>query len=160
GRWWWAWRGGISSLRNVALDRIVPRGAALRATRRRSLCELRRPSSLAEARRAKAEAKQSRFTCSIARGGDCSTSPRLTRGPCCGRPVRRHKLQKTDTPTGRNRMRMAVSRILGTTLASLIMLPALAAAQDHTWRHGIIEAKSDAGFQVMAVRGGFAQKVG
>ena len=40
------------------------------------------------------------------------------------------------------------------------MLPAVAAAQDHVWRHGIIEAKSDAGFQVMAVRAGFAQKVG
>jgi NitT/TauT family transport system substrate-binding protein len=52
------------------------------------------------------------------------------------------------------------SRVLGVALASLAMLPALAAAQDHAWRHGIIEAKSDAGFQVMAVRAGFAQKVG
>jgi NitT/TauT family transport system substrate-binding protein len=57
-------------------------------------------------------------------------------------------------------MRMAVSRILGAAVVSLAMLPALAAAQDHTWRHGIIEAKSDAGFQVMPVRAGFAQKVG
>jgi NitT/TauT family transport system substrate-binding protein len=40
------------------------------------------------------------------------------------------------------------------------MLPALAAAQDRVWRHAIIEAKSDAGFQVMAVRAGFAQKLG
>jgi NitT/TauT family transport system substrate-binding protein len=52
------------------------------------------------------------------------------------------------------------SRVLGFTVAALALLPALAAAQEHTWRHGIIEAKSDAGFQVMAVRGGFAQKVG
>jgi NitT/TauT family transport system substrate-binding protein len=52
------------------------------------------------------------------------------------------------------------SRVLGIAAASLAMLPALAAAQDHVWRHGIIEAKSDAGFQVMAVRAGFAQKVG
>src|SRR5262249_4788742 len=51
------------------------------------------------------------------------------------------------------------SRVLSISLG-LIMVPALAAAQEHTWRHGIIEAKSDAGFQVMAVRGGFAQKVG
>jgi len=56
-------------------------------------------------------------------------------------------------------MRIA-SRVLATVFASLAMLPALAAAQDHTWRHGIIEAKSDAGFQVMAVRAGFAQKAG
>src|SRR5262245_35750835 len=56
-------------------------------------------------------------------------------------------------------MRMAVSRVLSISLG-LIMVPALAAAQEHTWRHGIIEAKSDAGFQVMAVRAGFAQKVG
>src|SRR5215471_4070448 len=57
-------------------------------------------------------------------------------------------------------MRIAVPRSLGIAVAGLVMLPALAAAQDHTWRHGIIEAKSDAGFQVMAVRAGFAQKVG
>ena len=55
---------------------------------------------------------------------------------------------------------MAVSRALAVAVASLAMLPALAAAQDHAWRHGIIEAKSDAGFQVMAVRAGFAQKIG
>jgi NitT/TauT family transport system substrate-binding protein len=52
------------------------------------------------------------------------------------------------------------SRVLAIAFASLAMVPALAAAQDHTWRHGIIEAKSDAGFQVMAVRAGFARKVG
>jgi len=52
------------------------------------------------------------------------------------------------------------ARALGLAFASVAMLPALAAAQEHVWRHAIIEAKSDAGFQVMAVRGGFAQKVG
>ena|SRR5215467_4725105 len=57
-------------------------------------------------------------------------------------------------------MRIAVPRGLGIAVAGLVMLPVLAVAQDHTWRHGIIEAKSDAGFQVMAVRAGFAQKVG
>ena len=51
------------------------------------------------------------------------------------------------------------SRVVAAALASLALL-APAAAQDHTWRHGIIEAKSDAGFQVMAVRGGFAHKQG
>jgi len=39
----------------------------------------------------------------------------------------------------------------------LLCGPALAQTP---WHHGIIEAKSDAGFQVMAVRGGFAQKLG
>jgi NitT/TauT family transport system substrate-binding protein len=33
-------------------------------------------------------------------------------------------------------------------------------AQDQPWRHGIIEPKGDAGFQVMAVRAGFAGKQG
>jgi ABC-type nitrate/sulfonate/bicarbonate transport system substrate-binding protein len=33
-------------------------------------------------------------------------------------------------------------------------------AQGPSWRHGIIEPKSDAGFQVMAVRGGYAAKLG
>jgi len=40
---------------------------------------------------------------------------------------------------------------------SLLSSPALAQT---SWHHGIIEAKSDAGFQVMAVRGGFAPKLG
>jgi NitT/TauT family transport system substrate-binding protein len=57
-------------------------------------------------------------------------------------------------------MHVAVSRVVAIAFASLAMLPARAAAQDHVWRHGIIEAKSDAGFQVMAVRAGFAPKVG
>ena len=52
------------------------------------------------------------------------------------------------------------SRVVATALASLALLAAPASAQDHAWRHGIIEAKSDAGFQVMAVRAGFAQKQG
>jgi NitT/TauT family transport system substrate-binding protein len=57
-------------------------------------------------------------------------------------------------------MATVVSRVAGIAFAGVAMLPALASAQDHVWRHGIIEAKSDAGFQVMAVRAGFAQKVG
>src|SRR6476646_12132675 len=54
-------------------------------------------------------------------------------------------------------------RVLVWGLAAFALLsgnPGTAAAQDRQWRHGIIEAKSDAGFQVMAVRAGFAQKVG
>src|SRR5260370_33076840 len=35
-----------------------------------------------------------------------------------------------------------------------------AMAQEKSWRHAIIEPKGDAGFQVMAVRGGFAAKQG
>ncbi len=40
---------------------------------------------------------------------------------------------------------------------SLLASPAVAQTP---WRHGVIQAKSDAGFQVMAVRAGFAQKLG
>jgi NitT/TauT family transport system substrate-binding protein len=50
-------------------------------------------------------------------------------------------------------------RLLATSIAALALMSGTAAAQDRLWRHGIIEAKSDAGFQVMAVRAGFAQKV-
>src|SRR5438876_11802826 len=53
-------------------------------------------------------------------------------------------------------------RMAGTIVAALALLQgaAPAAAQTQTWRHAIIEAKSDAGFQVMAVRGGYAGKLG
>src|SRR5258708_34672347 len=54
-------------------------------------------------------------------------------------------------------------RVLGHAMAAVALLsgnPGTGAAQDRLWRHGIIEAKSDAGFQVMAGRGGFAQKLG
>lgn len=47
---------------------------------------------------------------------------------------------------------------LGICAVVLMSVPGL--AQEKVWRHGIIEAKSDAGFQVMAVRAGFAQKAG
>jgi NitT/TauT family transport system substrate-binding protein len=50
-------------------------------------------------------------------------------------------------------------RVSAAALAALAALIMPAAAQT-AWRHGIIEAKSDAGFQVMAMRGGFAQKLG
>ena len=45
-------------------------------------------------------------------------------------------------------------------IAGLLSAAACAHAQGQPWRHGIIEPKSDAGFQVMAVRGGFAAKQG
>jgi NitT/TauT family transport system substrate-binding protein len=46
-------------------------------------------------------------------------------------------------------------------LAVIAPLSASAAmAQEKSWRHAIIEPKGDAGFQVMAVRGGFAAKQG
>src|SRR5258707_13509884 len=44
--------------------------------------------------------------------------------------------------------------------AGLASAAACAHAQGQPWRHGVIEPKSDAGFQVMAVRGGFAAKQG
>src|SRR5712691_9434474 len=45
-------------------------------------------------------------------------------------------------------------------IAGLASAAACAHAQGQPWRHGVIEPKSDAGFQVMAVRGGFAAKQG
>jgi NitT/TauT family transport system substrate-binding protein len=45
-------------------------------------------------------------------------------------------------------------------IAGLATAAACAHAQGQPWRHGVIEPKSDAGFQVMAIRGGFAAKQG
>jgi len=45
-------------------------------------------------------------------------------------------------------------------IAGLASAAACAHAQGQSWRHGVIEPKSDAGFQVMAVRSGFAAKQG
>jgi len=45
-------------------------------------------------------------------------------------------------------------------MAGLIAAAGSAQAQGQPWRHAIIEPKSDAGFQVMAVRGGYAGKQG
>lgn len=51
-------------------------------------------------------------------------------------------------------------RVSAAAVAALAALAFPATTQTASWRHGIIEAKSDAGFQVMAMRGGFAQKLG
>src|ERR1700730_274636 len=56
-------------------------------------------------------------------------------------------------------------RICCAAIATVTLVGASAAcAQDQTplrpWRHAIIEPKGDAGFQVMAVRAGFAAKQG
>src|SRR5262245_47093042 len=45
-------------------------------------------------------------------------------------------------------------------IAGFLCAGACAHAQGQPWRHGVIEPKSDAGFQGMAVRGGFAAKQG
>jgi len=56
--------------------------------------------------------------------------------------------------------------LMRTPLKSLVLLFALvcivpsAAAQEKVWKHGILEAKSDAGFIAMVDRGGFAAKRG
>src|ERR1700758_4140181 len=47
---------------------------------------------------------------------------------------------------------------LGVCLAALLSAPA--SAQEKVWRHGIIEAKSDAGIFFMASKRDFAQKLG
>ena len=49
----------------------------------------------------------------------------------------------------------------GLLAAALLALCTTAAAQQlKTWRHGVLEAKSDAGFVFMASKGGFAEKQG
>src|SRR5262245_21110835 len=45
-------------------------------------------------------------------------------------------------------------------MAVFLCAAACAHGQGQRWRHGIIDPKGDAGFQVMAVRGGFAAKQG
>src|SRR4051795_1141930 len=44
--------------------------------------------------------------------------------------------------------------------AFLALCTTAAAQQLKTWRHGVLEAKSDAGFVFMASKGGFAEKQG
>jgi NitT/TauT family transport system substrate-binding protein len=52
-------------------------------------------------------------------------------------------------------------RVGGLLSAALLALCTTAAAQQlKTWRHGVLEAKSDAGFVFMASKGGFAEKQG
>src|SRR3977135_1432626 len=49
----------------------------------------------------------------------------------------------------------------GVLLAAALALSAPSAAQDlKPWRHGVLEAKSDAGFVFMASKGGFTEKQG
>jgi len=50
--------------------------------------------------------------------------------------------------------------LLATLLAASLALPAAKAGELPKWRHGVVEAKSDAGFVFMAAKGGFAEKQG
>jgi NitT/TauT family transport system substrate-binding protein len=50
--------------------------------------------------------------------------------------------------------------LLATLLMTALVAPASSAEELKTWRHGVVEAKSDAGFVFMASRGGFAEKQG
>lgn len=49
--------------------------------------------------------------------------------------------------------------MIAATLAGAALLPGAAHAQ-RVWKHGMVEAKSDAGFVFMAAKGGFAEKQG
>lgn len=61
-------------------------------------------------------------------------------------------------------MRTIVARVIGSCFVPAVLfalgIAPLSAQQLKTWRHGIIEAKSDAGFVLMASRRGFAEKQG
>ena len=58
------------------------------------------------------------------------------------------------------RVPIASIAVIAGLMVALLGAAAPCAAQEQPWRHGIIEPKSDAGFQVMAVRAGFAAKQG
>src|SRR5215472_2441696 len=56
-----------------------------------------------------------------------------------------------------------LARLAGGAVAGLLLMAAGAVAQAQTgkiWRHGIIAPKSDAGFLLMAAKGGFAEREG
>jgi len=55
---------------------------------------------------------------------------------------------------------MFKTRMLSAAVAALIFGSAAAQAQEKIWKHGILEAKSDAGFIAMVDKGGFAAKRG
>src|SRR5206468_10744513 len=77
--------------------------------------------------------------------------------------IRRSMLEKRRIETSGGRIstvRLPIFHALAVVIAVLLSAAAPARAQQQPWRHGIIEPKSDAGFQVMAVRGGFAAKEG
>jgi NitT/TauT family transport system substrate-binding protein len=57
-------------------------------------------------------------------------------------------------------VRLPIFHACTAVIAALLSAATPGRAQQQPWRHGIIEPKSDAGFQVMAVRGGFAAKEG
>src|ERR1700738_5639984 len=74
----------------------------------------------------------------------------------------RHKNRKD--PSGGPMILAIAARLAGGIAAGLLMaaaVPVPAGAQGaKPWRHGIIAPKSDAGFLVMAARGGFAEREG
>jgi NitT/TauT family transport system substrate-binding protein len=71
------------------------------------------------------------------------------------------KKRRIETPGGRiSTVRLPIFHACVAVIAALLSAATPGSAQQQPWRHGIIEPKSDAGFQVMAVRGGFAAKEG
>lgn len=57
-------------------------------------------------------------------------------------------------------MRLPIVQASAAVIAGLLSAGLPGHAQEQVWRHGIIDPKSDAGFQVMAVRAGFTAKQG
>jgi NitT/TauT family transport system substrate-binding protein len=55
---------------------------------------------------------------------------------------------------------LLVAALVATALTMTLMAPASKADDLKVWRHGVVEAKSDAGFVFMAAKGGFAEKQG
>jgi NitT/TauT family transport system substrate-binding protein len=57
-------------------------------------------------------------------------------------------------------MRVRLSSCVIAVIAALVAAGAASAEEPKPWRHGLVEAKSDAGFIFMAAKGGFAEKQG
>lgn len=55
---------------------------------------------------------------------------------------------------------LLVAALIATAAATMMTAPASKAEELKVWRHGVVEAKSDAGFVFMAAKGGFAEKQG
>ena len=62
--------------------------------------------------------------------------------------------------TADQRLKSLRWNILFTWLTAVLAAPASQAEELRVWRHGIVEAKSDAGFVFMASNGGFAKNEG
>jgi NitT/TauT family transport system substrate-binding protein len=66
-----------------------------------------------------------------------------------------------STNSGRGRKAgLLAAALMATALVTTLTVTASKAEELRVWRHGVVQAKSDAGFVFMAAKGGFAEKLG